>query len=231
MTRPLVSVIICVYNGERFLAEALDSVFAQDYRPIEVIVVDDGSEDRSAGIARSYEGVTVVSQPNLGLAAARNTGIAAATGELITFLDADDLMLPTKLSRQVGYLEDHPKVGFVLCRQKLVPVSGSKLPSWARPDPIFGDPGGVPPASGVVRRAALVAAGNFDASLRTGDGMEWLGRLREADVVIDVLPEVLLLRRVHEKNLTHDQRSLTETLFRTLRARAVRARQARKEDA
>jgi glycosyltransferase involved in cell wall biosynthesis len=224
MTDPLISVVICVYNGERFLSEAIDSVFAQDYRPIEVIVVDDGSGDRSAEIARSYADVRVLSQENTGLGAARNAGIDASTGAFLAFHDADDVMLPSKLSEQAGYLSVHPEVGYVLCRQELVPDSGSDLPAWARRDPIFGDPGGVQPTCGLVRRTALERAGGFDPSLRTGDGMEWLSRLREWGIGIHVLPKVLLLRRVHEDNLTHDQAALTERLFRTLKTRADRAR-------
>jgi glycosyltransferase involved in cell wall biosynthesis len=228
-TDPLISVVICVYNGERFLGEAIDSVFGQDYRPIEVIVVDDGSDDRSAEIATAYPDVRLVSQENRGVGAARNAGIAAATGAFIAFLDADDVMLPSKVSEQAGYLFARPEVGYVLCRQKLVPVSGSDLPAWARRDPIFGDPGGVQPTCGLVRRTALERAGGFDPSVRMGDGMEWLSRLREAGIRIDILPKVLLLRRVHEDNLTHDQAAFTESLFRTLKARADRA-QAREGD-
>jgi glycosyltransferase involved in cell wall biosynthesis len=224
ITDPLISVVICVYNGERFLAEAIDSVFAQDYRPIEVIVVDDGSGDRSAEIARSYSDVSVLSQENTGLGPARNAGIHASTGAFIAFLDADDVMLPNKLSEQAGYLFAHPEVGYVLCRQKLFTEPGSDLPGWARPDPYFGDPGGVQPTCGLVRRSALEHAGGFDPSIRIGDGMEWLGRLRETGIRIHVLPKVLLLRRVHEDNLTHDQTAFTEALFRTLKARAERAR-------
>jgi glycosyltransferase involved in cell wall biosynthesis len=223
MTDPLISVVICVYNGERFLAEAIDSVFAQDYRPIEVIVVDDGSGDRSGEIARSYADIRVLSQDNSGLGAARNAGIHASTGAFIAFLDADDVMLPSKLSEQAGYLFAHPEVGYVLCRQKLVPDAGSDLPPWARRDTIFGDPGGVQPTCGLVRRTALERAGGFP-SVRIGDGMEWLSRLREAGIGIHVLPKVLLLRRVHEDNLTHDQTAFTEALFRTLKGRAERAR-------
>jgi glycosyltransferase involved in cell wall biosynthesis len=226
----LISVVICVYNGERFLAEAIDSAFAQEYRPIEVIVVDDGSDDRSAEIARSYSDVRVLSQENTGPAAARNAGIDASTGAFLAFLDSDDVMLPSKLREQAGHLSAHPEVGYVLCRQKLVPDAGTDLPAWARRDPIFGDPGGVQPTSGLVRRTALERAGGFDPSLRTGEVMEWLSRLREAGIGIDILPKVLLLRRVHEHNLTHDQVALTERLFKTLKARADRARAREGDD-
>ncbi|MBI4573499.1 MAG: glycosyltransferase family 2 protein, partial [candidate division NC10 bacterium] len=110
MTGPLVSVILPVYNGERFLAAAIASILAQDYQPIEVIVVDDGSTDGTAAIARSFQGVRYLYQPNQGPAFARNAGIAVARGAFIAFLDADDLMVPTRLSVQAGYLLAHPEI-------------------------------------------------------------------------------------------------------------------------
>jgi len=84
----LVSVIIPVYNGEQYLAEAIESALCQSYRPIELIVIDDGSTDRSAIIAKSYEQVIYIYQTNQGVSVARNTGLGVAQGEFIAFLDA-----------------------------------------------------------------------------------------------------------------------------------------------
>ena len=98
MSSPLVSVIIPVYNGQAYLRPTLKSVFAQDYRPLEVIAVDDGSIDRSAEIIRSFPEVVYLYQDNRGHAAARNAGISAANGEFLAFLDADDLWPPDKLN-------------------------------------------------------------------------------------------------------------------------------------
>jgi glycosyltransferase involved in cell wall biosynthesis len=111
ISQPLVSVVVPVRNGERFLGEALDSVLAQDYEPVELIVVDDGSTDGSGDIAGA-RGAHVIRQEGGGLAAARNAGLAAAQGELVAFIDADDVWLPGKLVRQVEYLLDRPDVGF-----------------------------------------------------------------------------------------------------------------------
>src|SRR5213078_156464 len=110
--QPLVSVIIPVYNGARYLRAALESVFAQTYRPIEVIVVDDGSGDDSGVIAQSFPDVHFIHQENQGVAAARNHGFDAARGEFIAFLDQDDLWTPEKLKVQVNYLLNHPDVGY-----------------------------------------------------------------------------------------------------------------------
>ena len=101
MTGPLVSVIVPVHNGARFLAAALDSVAAQDYGSMEILVVDDGSSDNSAEIAASYR-VRLLQQPNRGVAEARNAGVAESSGELLAFLDQDDLWLERKVSRQVS---------------------------------------------------------------------------------------------------------------------------------
>ncbi len=130
MSNPVVSVIIPVYNGAAYLAEALDSVLAQDYQPLEVIVVDDGSTDRTAEIARSYPAVRYLAQTNQGHGAARNTGIAAAQGELIAFLDADDLWAPHKLSLQVGHLIAHPDLGYTISHLRILIEPGVAKPAW-----------------------------------------------------------------------------------------------------
>lgn len=225
-THPLVSVIVPVYNGERFLAAALESIFAQDYEPFEVIVVDDGSEDRSAAIARSFERVRYIYQPDQGLASTRNAGIAVARGEFIAFLDADDVMMPNKLSVQVGYLLKHPEVGCVLCRQKILLEPGTALPAWLIRDPVFKDLGGVAPGSAVVRASVLGRAGGFDSAYRLAVGIEWLGRLRDAGIEIAVVPEILMCRRVHDANLTHQQGALRDEVLRGLKGKIDRKRTA-----
>ena len=101
---PRVSLIAAAYNGERFLRESLESAFAQDFESYEVVFVDDGSDDRTGEIAQSFP-VRYVRQPNQGLPSARNAGIAVARGELVAFLDDDDVLVPTKLSTQAGYLD------------------------------------------------------------------------------------------------------------------------------
>src|SRR5207247_123824 len=119
MPDPLVTVITAAYNGERFLREALSSVFAQDFDSFEVVFVDDGSDDGTAKIARAFP-LRYVYQPNQGLPTARNTGLGLARGRFIAFLDADDWLPPTKLTVQAGYLLEHPGVGCVLGREEWI---------------------------------------------------------------------------------------------------------------
>ena len=108
-TKLSISAVIPAYNAETYIARAIDSVLAQTCPVDEIIVVDDGSTDKTAGIARSYgDKVKLIQQPNAGVSAARNTGIFAATGDWIAFLDADDEWLPNKIEWQVENLKRHP---------------------------------------------------------------------------------------------------------------------------
>jgi glycosyltransferase involved in cell wall biosynthesis len=110
LNKPLVTVIIPTYNRDWIVKEAIDSVLEQDFNDYELIVVDDGSDDNTPAILRAYGNkITVLQQPNKGVSAARNRGIAAASGRLIAFLDSDDLWLPRKLSAQVKFFKDHPE--------------------------------------------------------------------------------------------------------------------------
>jgi glycosyltransferase involved in cell wall biosynthesis len=110
LKKPLVSVIIPTYNRAWIVKDAIDSVLAQDFHDYELIVVDDGSVDNTPAILKAYgQRTTVLRQPNQGVSAARNRGIAAATGRLVAFLDSDDLWFPRKLSTQVKFFNDHPE--------------------------------------------------------------------------------------------------------------------------
>lgn len=111
---PLVSVIIPCFNQEKYLAESLESVFSQTYPCIEIIVIDDGSTDATASIAKSYIGrIRFVQQTNRGASAARNAGLAICVGKYIQYLDGDDIIETNKIEKQVTFLETHPKVGII----------------------------------------------------------------------------------------------------------------------
>ncbi len=111
---PSVSVIIPAYNAERFILEALHSIDAQHYSPLEILLIDDGSTDKTVDLVqRLAPQVRIIRQPNGGASSARNTGLREATGEFICFLDADDGWFPGKLAAQTAYLNAHPSVGIV----------------------------------------------------------------------------------------------------------------------
>jgi glycosyltransferase involved in cell wall biosynthesis len=223
---PFVSLVVPVYNGGRFLGEALESLLALDYEPFEVIVVDDGATDGSADVARSFSAVRVVRQENQGPAAARNTGIALARGGFIAIHDADDLVPPTKLSVQVSHLLENPRVGCVLGRQRWIDP-----PPWLKPDPLYGELDGIPLPSAVFRTSVLRELGGYDTSYRSHEHMDLLFRMRELGSEIAVLPDVVLFRRFHGGNLSFLARPERDQRLRSLKAKLDRSRRQEAEPA
>jgi glycosyltransferase involved in cell wall biosynthesis len=206
MNAPLVSCIVPVFNGQRYLAEALDSVLRQTHRPLDVVVVNDGSSDRTREVIAAYGArVRCVEQPHAGLAAARNRGIAAAAGDLIAFLDADDLWLPEKIARQVDRLraraEAEANVTYI--QNFWADEDGSRTDPLAGPslEPL---PGYCSPAM-LARREVFARVGPYDPALRTGACRDWFIRARERRVVFDVLDEVLVRRRLHAMNMSRER--------------------------
>ena len=226
MGRPLVSVVIPVYNGERHIASALQSVFDQDYHPVEVIVVNDGSVDRSADIVCSYKEIKYIFQANQGPAVARNVGIEAARGELVSFLDQDDLWAGQKLSIQVDYLLAHPFVGYVLAGERLFLEPGTQRPAWLREELLLKDHTGFLPGTLVVRIAMFERIGLFDPKYRNSSDLDWLKRARDAGISAGILPDVLLYKRIHSSNQSREQRGRFE-LFEVIKASLDRQRNRR----
>jgi glycosyltransferase involved in cell wall biosynthesis len=223
MRGPLVSVVMPVYNAERFVAEALDSVLAQEYEPLEVIAVDDCSTDGSAAILQSYEDVRYLRQEeNSGASEARNAGIAVAGGEFIAFVDADDIVPPTKLAIQVRYLLEHPELACVLGRQHWL----NPPPGLAR-DPVWGDLDGIPINSAMFRTQVLRELGPIDEE--KGGDLDMLVRLRAAGYAFEVLPDILLHRRYHGDNLVAG-RGLTPLPAISLWEKLARERAQRTQD-
>ncbi len=134
LANPLISIVIPCYNQAGDLGRAIESALSQTYRNREIIVVDDGSREPVADVAARYPGVICLEQPHQGLAAARNTGIDAATGQLLVFLDADDRLLPTALDAGLECLRAHPECGFVFGEHTTVlagaePSEAARLPT------------------------------------------------------------------------------------------------------
>src|SRR4030095_14834564 len=198
----LVSCIVPVYNGERYLGAALDSILAQTYRPIQVIVADDGSTDGTASVAASYADVVhYVGQRNRGPAAARNLGLTAAAGEFIAFLDADDLWHPDKLTRQMARLAADPQLDY--CVTHVVNFWEDEVREEAKliqEHPRSGAVPGYVTGTLLARSRLFEAIGGFDQQLAHGDATEWFLRTRAAGARGELLQDVLALRRMHGTN-------------------------------
>ena len=209
MEDPLISCIIPVYNAEKYLGEAIESVLQQTYRPTEVIVVDDGSTDGTPSVVAQYENrVRSARQENAGPAAARNHGVRIAQGEFIAFLDADDLWHKDKLTRQIARFQERPELGlcFTHVQNFWVPEMQEEERKFqghrfSKPLPGYG-----PPAL-LTRRRIFDTLGPFDATLCAGDDTDWFLKASEQGQVVELLPDVLVYRRLHQHNISRQSTS------------------------
>ena len=202
MSKTLVSVIMPVYNGEKYVACALESVFKQDYQPFEVILVDDGSTDRTAQIIGKYDKAQYIYQANQGVASARNTGVAASSGEIIAFLDSDDFWPSNRLTVTIKYLDRHPEVGYVLGKQMMFVEQDCTTPPWMKAEWFKEPQDASNTAVLVARRLTFDRVGLFNTDYGSGEDTEWFVRASEAGVPMTRLPEIVLHRRIHGDNLS-----------------------------
>ena len=204
MTSALISCIVPVFNGERYLREALESIFKQTYRPLEVIIADDGSTDGTAAVVARYGAqIRYLWQPNAGAPAARNLGLTAARGEFIAFLDADDLWHLEKLARQMARFQARPELD--LCVTHLqnfwVPELHEEAARFRNHRFTQALPGYVTQTL-LARRRLFERVGQFNDTLRVGDIKDWFFRVAEQKAVLELLADVLVYRRFHETNLS-----------------------------
>ena len=214
---PLVSVIVIVRNGERFLAAALESIVAQSYRPLEILVVDGDSTDRTAEIARSFASVRYLPQPDSGISNAYNFGIAQARGELLAFLSHDDLWTPDKLAAQVGYLLAHPDCQYVVCRIRSFLEPGDRPPPGFRPELLQQAPMAYIMETLLVRRRLFDFVGLHDPDLPTGSDVDWYARAFDAGVFGHAYDQVLVHKRMHGCNSSLTDSSTNAQLLLVLR--------------
>jgi glycosyltransferase involved in cell wall biosynthesis len=223
----LVSVIIPVYNGTAFLTEAVESIQQQEHRPLEIIIVDDGSTDGTKEIATSFEeNVRYTYQRHSGPVVARNRGLGMAYGDVIGFLDADDLWLRNSLSLRLERLVCDPSVEIVightqLIRQREVSDGQPRFEKYRRPWPALSL------GSAIIRKPVFDKVGLFDHTQPFCDDVDWLLRAQELGVSMAILPEVTLYYRRHKNNITN-QTSLDQQYFvRAIKKSLDRRRQQR----
>jgi glycosyltransferase involved in cell wall biosynthesis len=217
MSNPLVSVIIAVKNGEQYLAQAVESVLAQDYRPWELVVIDGHSTDRTELIARSYPDVLFVEQEKDGIPDAWNQGIQQARGPLLAFLSADDYWAPGKLTQQVDHLQNHPEILYGVACFRYFVEPGFSLPPGFNPDLLGRDLVGFIMETLVARREVFQRVGVFNTAYRIAEDVDWFARAKDMQVPMAVLPAVLLHKRIHDRNASSAAAVNTPNLLRILR--------------
>jgi glycosyltransferase involved in cell wall biosynthesis len=213
MPKPLISTVIPTYNYDRFVTAAVESALSQTYPEHEVIVVDDGSTDNTRDRLAAYEGrIRYIYQENRGLSSARNTGIRAARGELVAFLDSDDLWHPEKLALQVRHLEEHPELALLAADHRVIVGSDVGPVDWplvdgSQPIPartisfdelVIGSRFG--PCGVLARRWCFDEVGMFDEGLRSAEDLDmWIRIASRFPVAMLEIP--LWLYRIHGTNM------------------------------
>lgn len=191
----IISVVIPAYNAEAYVAEAIESVMAQIPDTAEILLVDDGSEDDTARVAKQFNRIRYIHQSNQGPAVARNSGIHYSHGQLITFCDADDLWQKNRLGVQLERMRQFPQADIVL---------GHLQRFWQ--DDRMGTEAELMFSleCALIKRAVFGRVGMLDAALRYCEDWDWFLRVKECGVTINIHPEVVVHYRQHQKNMSHN---------------------------
>jgi glycosyltransferase involved in cell wall biosynthesis len=219
-----VSVIIPVYKGEAFLLEAVESIQRQHYDPLEIIIIDDGSTDSTAEIAVGLKGdVHYIYQPNSGPSAARNRGLRIARGNVIGFLDVDDLWTENKMSLQLEHLAKEPSLEIVLGLTQRMQMTGFEngkvtFREWADPEIALHL------GSALFRKSVFDKVGLFDESMKHCEDWDWFMRAKELHIPMMVYKEVTYYYRRHDKNITNDTKTGFKSALTMLRQSLHRRR-------
>lgn len=224
MDKTLVSVIIPVHNGGLFLKEAVGNVMHQDYDPVEIIIVDDGSTDGTETLVRDLgDKVVYIRQENKGPASARNSGLKRARGNIIGFLDVDDVWSPDKLDIQTSYLADNPHVDIALGLSQPMKLVAEKdgqssFEEWLSPFRalLLG--------AALFRSPVFEKVGLFDETFHQSEDTDWYMRARELGVRMAVMPQVTLFYRRHMSNISLDKQSRDRFFVRALKKSLDRRR-------
>jgi glycosyltransferase involved in cell wall biosynthesis len=220
-----VSVIMPVYNCERYVREAIESILAQTRAADEIIAVDDGSVDGSKDVITSFgDSVRYVRQRNQGAGVARNTGIGLATGDFLTFLDSDDVWTPDKTQTQLEAFDGSPDLDIVFghVEQFISPELDDETKQRVDcPETLMA---GYIPGAMMVRRSAFERVGQFETGVVVGEFLGWYLRASEQGLVVQLLPEVVMHRRIHTSNTMITNRAAHTDYVRLLKASLDRRR-------
>lgn len=229
MKNATISIIIPVFNAERYLAEAIESVLMQSVKPLEIIVVNDGSTDKSEKVANTFKNdICYLLQENKGASAARNLGISLAKGSLLAFLDADDVWTAHKLELQLKALKKNPELDMVFgnveqfVSPELDAENGNRLRSELKIMP------GYYVGTMLIKRESFQQVGLFKEDLQLAEFIDWFSRAEDMKLHYKVLPEVVTKRRIHTTNQGLYKRQHMKDYVSVLKAALDRRRAANK---
>lgn len=219
MSAPLISVLMPVFNADRYVAEAVESILAQTLGDFEFIVIDDGSTDRSPDILSQFAGrdrrIRLLSQANRGHSVAMNMGLGLCRGEFIARMDADDISLPKRFERQMSFLRQHDECVLVGCGLLRIDADGDALCEEILPESheqiearLLAGQGAICHPATMIRRSAMVAVGGYREAFHGAEDHDLWLRLGEVGRLAN-LSEVLFLSRIHQHNYAyvHESRS------------------------
>lgn len=224
-----ISVVIPVHNGARYLGEAIESVCNQTVPAAQIIVVDDGSTDESAAVARGFAQVEYIFQENAGAATARNTGAAHAQHAYLAFLDADDIWIPQKLEWQLAVLQTQPgsAMAFGHVEQFASPdLTPAELEKIHIPNPRMV---AYSPSALLIRHADFFRVGEFEPQWGVGEFIDWYLKAIDTGLQSHVLPETVLRRRVHSANMGRLKQDARSDYVRIAKATLDRRRKMSQE--
>lgn len=214
---PLVSVIMAVKNGERFVREALTSIYNQTYQPFEVIVVDGHSEDNTLSIVNDFEPDRIIQQKGEGISDAYNTGIKAANAEFISFLSSDDLWTPKKLHTQIEFMTNHREIMYTNSLIEFFLEPGSAIPHGFRRTLLDGPQPAKIMENFVGRKEVFKKVGFFNTELSTAEDVDWFSRAQDLKIKSCIVKKVLLKKRIHERNISMNVTQNNINLMKVLR--------------
>ncbi len=201
---PLISVMMPTYNNAKYIKQAIESIYAQNYDNIEIIVVDDGSTDNTKEILQQYKDIKYFYIEHKGISVARNTALENAKGEYIAFLDSDDYWLPNKLNTQMQYFKDHPDCEIVFTKyENFFEDEKLKTNKRAMHEKMMEKFLKQYLPSSIIKKELFEKYGNFDENFSGVEDTEFLYRLLKKGVSIShIIPEVFYIRRIHGQNVT-----------------------------
>jgi glycosyltransferase involved in cell wall biosynthesis len=220
----LISVVIPAYNAEHYIAEAIESILRQDYDPLEILVVDDGSTDATKSVVNHYSSVMYYFQEHAGIGSALNRGIRETKGEFLSFLDADDIWTQGKLTKQMGVFDTHHDVECVF----------GHIESFLSPELSAGQEAAIGVHTGVqpgyskctmlIKRDSLLCVGMFDPAWTIGEFIDWYARALDKGIKSHLLSDILAKRRIHGANISIREREKQIEFVQILRRALDRRR-------